>query len=111
VRADIWFEVSALPLIPSQLGYEEYTDRTLSSWVSGGGGIGHLDFENILLNVLILVFNSYWLYNECWPIAAVLNLFGLKDHFIDFVFVRGPPLEIVPLAHCESDLISLILLP
>ena len=29
-RAEIWFEISAPPAPPSQLGYDEYTDRTLS---------------------------------------------------------------------------------
>jgi len=27
--ADIWIETSAPPAPPSQLGYDEYTDRTL----------------------------------------------------------------------------------
>jgi len=28
--AEIWFEISAPTALPSQLGYDEYTDRTLS---------------------------------------------------------------------------------
>jgi len=28
--AEIWFEISAPPAPPSQLCYDEYTDRTLS---------------------------------------------------------------------------------
>jgi len=29
-RAEIWTEISAPPAPPSQLSYDEYTDRTLS---------------------------------------------------------------------------------
>jgi len=32
--------------------------------------------------------------------AAVLNLMRLTDHLVNFVLVYGPPLKIVPLAHC-----------
>jgi len=42
--------------------YQMAAYRT-KSWASGGGkrGISSLDFGNILLNVLISVFNNKWL--------------------------------------------------
>jgi len=35
-RAEIWIEISAPPVPPSQLSYNEYTDRTLSVERWGG---------------------------------------------------------------------------
>jgi len=29
-RAEIWFEISAPPALPKKIGYDEYTDHTLS---------------------------------------------------------------------------------
>ena len=37
-RTEIWFEISVPPAPPSQLSYDEYTDRTLSVGRWGGEG-------------------------------------------------------------------------
>jgi len=33
--------------------------------------------------------------------AAFLNLLRLKDRLVNFISVHGPPLKIVPQAHCS----------
>ena len=42
-RAEIWFEISAPPVLSTQLNYDEYTDHTLSvGRLDGEGKTGHL---------------------------------------------------------------------
>ena len=57
----------------------------------------NLNFTEILkILQLIKIGNS----SDVFLSATVLNLLRLKNHFVNVVSVRGPPLKIVPLAHC-----------